>query len=161
MKAHEIFIPPTYESLKSFLEEVNHTRISDSRRAEPTVRDDGMRSLTVKSGLWRMVDVFGGEINRFGTRTVWHNDTPKWAQQYSFETVCREIQPADVLNFVAQSMTHVGSDRPFCGQDGFRRGELTYSEKTAGNIEDFHVDEKVIQHGRVVGRGWSDGGFIR
>ena len=103
---------------------------------------------------WTGSDPFGGEeIVHMSGKVIW------MMNYYGF-TTSDKVKKEEVYSFLREALNMVTKDKPFRGPVSFKKGELEYINKSAGNLAKFVGIEQILQNGKEVYRLSYHGGKI-
>ncbi len=124
------------DQLKQFLMKANMPHASGTAR---TVEEkDGSRTIEFSDGDYRMHDNFFGGEPYGGRLVIFYKEQPLFMEVYYGQTT----RPADaVYGFLREALQHPDEENPFRGPANYKKGNLTYTCTTEGNVASHTVKE--------------------
>jgi hypothetical protein len=142
------------------IEAKKRTYASDGEGGERRL-DDGSKELTFELGEFRYRDRYFGFDPFSGEEVVWENGESIWVMNYYGGLISDQLSGKQVYGFLKKAMMKIDRDRYFRGPEHFRDGDLEYTDKSYGNIEDFLGVEEISFKGEVIYRLNYHGGIVR
>lgn len=74
--------------------------------------------------------------------------------------VCEKVEPKLIYPFLMESLSQATLDMPYRGPAQYKRDNLRYENKLAGNIKSFRGIEKIYKNGECVYEASYSGGLV-
>jgi hypothetical protein len=112
--------------------------------------EDGAREMSYREGDFYYRDRYFGFNPFIGEEVVWENGKVIWAMNY-YGMVTDESAPGrEVYGFLQKAMQRITADRPFRGPDEYREGDFLYQDQSAGTVDQFSGEERILFQNRQV-----------
>lgn len=109
------------------------------------------------SGKYTYLDSYFGGEKFTGEETVWEDDNPIWAMNYSGRVLDEHFSG----DFLKESLLLVSYEKPFRGPDLYHKGDFTYHCSVVGGFEWFQGNEEIYYTDCKVYECYFHGGMIK
>lgn len=108
-----------------------------------------------QNGSWEYLDLFGGDVTDVGFEVVFHEGGAVWGTSYRGGVIAPEVPPADVFEFLVESIAAAESESETFSLRGPDRydstdGRWNYRYAMNGNLASYVAFERIWFEGNLV-----------
>jgi len=148
------------KQLCKFLVQAKKSTYAAGDQIKKVIKKDKSTTLTFKQGDWEYHDnYFGGEP--FGGReVVFFKSQPVYIMVY-YGWVVESIKNFDkVYKMLQSALLEIPENKPYRGPEELSKGNYTYKNSFAGEIDNFSGEEFILENGHEVYRAKYMGGLV-
>ena len=140
------------QTLISFLLEAKKATYAASMSPSPEPSRPSSKDLLYKSGDWKYIDTYLGDINFIGEEAVWHQNKPVWGMNY-YGWMETDVFPSGFSECLKTALSLAPEETPFRGPASFKYQELTYQCSWTGSMQCFSGEESISHCGKIMAIG--------
>lgn len=138
------------KQLSKFLVKAKINTYASNVEKKEKILADGSKELIFQEKEFRYRDRYFGFNPFIGQEIVFHNEKTVWGMNY-YGKVVSEIVPAKkIYQFLQEALRKVTEDKPFRGQDSFRKNDFEYVNNVNGKIKGFEGYETIFYKKELV-----------